>query len=61
MKLLTAVQRMLRIAAGAVELRDVVFLGGVVMVWIGGSRISGPWTLVCMGGALALISIPWRK
>lgn len=47
--------------AAAIELRDVVFVGGLILIAIGGSRISAPWTMVGMGAALALLSVPWRK
>lgn len=40
-----------------VELRDVLFLAGFVLVLYGGWSISRPWTMVAVGVGLILLSL----
>ena len=52
---------LLRQFLASLELRDLAFVAGFVLLLAGGFQISRPWTLVVVGALLVLIAIPWRR
>ncbi len=41
--------------ADVLELRDVVFFGGLAIAGAGGAMLSVPWTLIAIGALLAIL------
>jgi len=50
-----------RRVVSAIELRDVLFVGGFWLMWAGGSQLSSPWTKIGLGALLVLVAIPKRR
>lgn len=51
-----ATERVKQIAR-AFDWRDLLFVGGFTLIYVGGSQISQPWTFVALGAVAVFIAL----